>query len=111
MAGGEVFAQSYAALAPFGRVVAYGIASRQANDLRTGDLMSRSKGVVGFWLMHCLGRPAMVDEALADLFARVQAGTLRVVVGETYALSDARRAQEDLAARRTTGKLLLDPSR
>ena len=52
--------------------------------------MRRSHAVVGFWLMHCLGRPAMIDEALADLFARVAAGELRVVVGGTYPL--ARRA-------------------
>ncbi|HEY3020696.1 MAG TPA: zinc-binding dehydrogenase [Solirubrobacteraceae bacterium] len=53
----------------------------------------------------------MVDEALADLFARAQRGELRVVVGGTYPLSEAARAQIDLAERRTRGKLLLDPSR
>jgi NADPH:quinone reductase len=65
---------------------------------------------VGFWLMRCLGQPTMVDEALADLFGRAARGELRAVVGETYPLADAARAQEDLAARRTTGKLLLDPA-
>jgi NADPH2:quinone reductase len=39
------------------------------------------------------------------------AGELRTVVGGTYSLSEARRAHEDLRARRTTGKLVLDPSR
>ena len=72
--------------------------------------MGRSRAVVGFWLMHCLGRPEMVDEALADLYARAARGELRAVVGATYALSDARQAQIDLAERRTTGKVLLDPS-
>jgi NADPH:quinone reductase len=110
MAGGEVFEQSMNALAPFGRCVTYGIASREQNELRTGALMRRSHAVVGFWLMHCLGRPAMIDEALADLFERVRAGELRVVVGGTYGISEAARAQTELAERRTTGKLLLDPS-
>jgi NADPH2:quinone reductase len=32
-----------------------------------------------------------------------------VRIGGTYPLSDAARAQEDLAGRRTTGKLLLLP--
>jgi NADPH2:quinone reductase len=31
-------------------------------------------------------------------------------VGEVYPMSEARRAHEDLAARRTAGKLLLDPT-
>ena len=109
MAGGEVFEQSLAALAPFGRIVTYGIASRQPNQVSTGSLMRRSRAVVGFWLMHCVGRPQMIDEALADLFARVQRGELRAHVGATYGLADAARAQVDIAERRTMGKVLLDP--
>jgi NADPH2:quinone reductase len=109
MSGGKVFEASLAALAPFGRLVAYGIASQEANDVNTGALMRRSAAVVGFWLMHCLGKPAMVDEALTDLFGRVARGELRAVVGETYPLIDAARAHKDLQGRRTQGKLLLDP--
>jgi NADPH2:quinone reductase len=110
MAGGPVFEQSLAALAPFGRLVAYGIASGRPNEVNTGALMRKSRAVVGFWLMHCIGRPEMVDEALSDLFARAGRGELRVVLGGTYPLADAGRAQEDLAGRRTTGKVLLDPT-
>jgi NADPH:quinone reductase len=110
MAGGRVFEECMGALAPFGRCVTYGIASEEANTVQTGALMRRSQAVVGFWLMHCIGRPAMIDEALADLFARVAAGELRAVVGGTYPLADAARAQVDLRERRTTGKVLLDPT-
>ena len=110
MAGGEVFERSLAALAPFGRLVTYGIASGENNAVRSGDLMRRSRAVVGFWLLHCLGRPAMVDEALADLFARVARGELRAVAGPAYPLAEAAQAQRDLVARRTTGKVTLDPT-
>jgi NADPH2:quinone reductase len=109
MAGGAVFDACLDALAPFGRLVAYGIASREQNDVRSGALMRKSRAVVGFWFMHCLGRRDMVEEPLAELFGRAARGELRVVVGATYPLSDAARAQVDLAERRTTGKLLLDP--
>jgi NADPH:quinone reductase len=110
MAGGEVFDACLAALAPFGRLVTYGIASGKGNEVHTRKLMGRSRAVVGFWLMHCLGKPAMIDEALPDLFERTARGELRAVVGATYPLSEARQAQIDLAERRTTGKVLLDPS-
>jgi NADPH:quinone reductase len=110
MAGGEVFEQSLHALAPFGRLVAYGNASGRPNEVQTGRLMRRSASVVGFWLMHLLGRPETVAEPLADLFARTARGELRAVVGATYPLADAARAHTDMEARRTTGKLLLDPS-
>ena len=111
MSGGRVFSESAEALAPFGRIVAYGIAGREQNTLETGRLMRKSRSVVGFWLMHCLGRRDMVEEPLADLFERVARGEIIPQVGETYPLSEVRRAHEDLQGRRTSGKLLLDPSR
>jgi NADPH:quinone reductase len=111
MAGGRVFEQSAEALAPFGRIVTYGIASREQNNLQTGRLMRKSRAVIGFWLMHCLGRRDMIEEPLADLFERTARGELKPQIAETYALSDVRRAHEDLQGRRTSGKLLLDPSR
>jgi NADPH:quinone reductase len=111
MAGGRVFDASLEALAPFGRLIAYGIASREQNTVSSGALMRRSQAVVGFWLMHALRDREMLDSPLRDLFGRIADGSLRVVEGETYGLSEARRAHEDLQARRTTGKLLLDPQR
>jgi NADPH:quinone reductase len=110
MAGGKVFDECLSVLAPFGRLVTYGIASREQNTVRSGALMRGSQSVVGFWLMHCLGREDMVSGPLEDLYARAARGELKPLVGETYPLSEVRRAHEDLAARRTSGKLLLDPS-
>ena len=111
MAGGAVFDASFDALGPFGRIVVCGIASREQNEVRTGKLLRTSRSVVGFWLYHLLDRPAHVDEALGDLFARAERGELRVVVGGTYPLAEAARAHVDLVERRTTGKLILDPTR
>jgi NADPH2:quinone reductase len=110
MAGGQIFEGSLRALAPFGRLVTYGMASREQNEIRNGHLMRKSRGVIGFWLMHLLARPEMLREPLADLLDRAARGELRVVVGGTYPMSDVRRAHEDLQARRTSGKLLLDPA-
>jgi NADPH2:quinone reductase len=112
MAGGRVFEQSAEALAPFGRIVVYGVASREQNDLRTGRLMRKSRGVIGFWLMHCLERPeTMMREPLRDLFERAARGELEPQLGTVYPLSQVRQAHEDLVGRRTTGKLVLDPHR
>jgi NADPH:quinone reductase len=110
-AGGRVFDAGMDALAPFGRMVAYGISSREQNQVRTGRLLRRSQSVIGFWLFEALKHPELVDGPLRELFSYLADGTLRVVEGETYPLSQARRAHEDLQARRTTGKLMLDPRR
>jgi NADPH2:quinone reductase len=110
MAGGRIFDASLKALAPFGRLVTYGMASREQSTIRNGALMRKSRGVIGFWLMHLLARPDLLRDPLTDLLDRAARGELRVVVGGTYPMSDVRRAHEDLQARRTSGKLLLDPA-
>jgi len=116
MAGGAVFDASYAALAPFGRIVVCGIASQQPNEVSTGSLLRHSRSVVGFYLFHCLPvpdgvqRPRMFAEGLFELFARAASGELRTVIGATYPLERAAQAHIDLRERRTMGKLLLDPA-
>jgi NADPH2:quinone reductase len=71
--------------------------------------MQRSRAVIGFWLAHCMSRPHMMDAAVEDLLGLVAAGDLRPVVGGRYPLTAVREAHQDLLARRTTGKLVLDP--
>jgi NADPH2:quinone reductase len=110
MSGGAVFDASYATLAPFGRIVVCGIATSEPNQVRTSSLLRHSRAAVGFYIFHCLRRPGMFAEALTDLFARAASGELRAIVGHTYPLAQAAQAHSDLRARRTTGKLLLDPA-
>ena len=110
MSGGKAFDQELRVLAPFGRMVAFGIASRDENEVRTGHLMRNSRAVIGFWLVHLFRDPAATSAAIGDLLAAVEAGELEVVIGGVHPLSDARAAHEALAARTTQGKLLLDPA-
>jgi NADPH:quinone reductase len=97
-------------LAPFGRLVTFGIASREIPEpVDVVALNRHSRGVLGFWLAHCFQRPGMFDGPARELLELVAAGELRTVLGGTYPLMDARRAHEDLRARRSVGKLVLDP--
>ena len=112
MTGGHVFSGSLSALAPFGRLVTYGMAARQETpSVPPGALMNKSRAVIGFWLAHCMARPQMMDAAMNDLLAMVSAGDLKPVIGGRYPLSNVKDAHQDLLARRTTGKLVLDPTR
>ena len=110
MTGGETFEACLRTLAPFGRLVSFGIATREQNQVATGHLMRHSRAVIGFWLMHLIPRREEIAAMTSDLHDAVAAGELEVVVGDVYPLADVRRAHEDLTARRTTGKLLLDPA-
>jgi NADPH2:quinone reductase len=110
MVGGSTFEQSLSAVAHFGRLVHFGQAGREgAPSVNPGKLMATSRGVIGFWLMHLIGYPGRLGEALDDMFEAIRAGELEVIVGDTYPLEDARRAHEDIRARSTTGKLVLTP--
>jgi NADPH2:quinone reductase len=112
MTGGHVLDGSLSALAPFGRLVAYGMAGREApKPVNVPALMGTSRAVIGFWLAHCMTRPEMMDTAMTDLLSMVADGTLKPVSGGRYPLTAVREAHQDLRARRTTGKLTLDPSR
>lgn len=111
MVGGSTFDGSLAALAPFGRLVFFGMAGRERpSPVDPAQLLQKSRSVIGFWLAHCMARPQeMLAEPVRELLDMVAAGELRPVVGGTYPLSEARRAHEDMRARKTTGKLLIDP--
>jgi NADPH2:quinone reductase len=111
MTGGAVTDASLAALAPFGRLAFYGMASRTPpSPVALGGLLARSTTVAGMWLVHALAVPGLLQTALSDLYGLVEQGTLRVIPGGEYPLSQARRAHEELRARRTVGKIVLDPS-
>lgn len=112
MVGGPTFDGSLKALAPWGRLIVFGMASRTPpTPVAPASLMVGSKTVMGFWLVDCMSRDGMLAEPMTELLSMVAAGTLQPVVGATYPLSDVRRAHEDLRARRTTGKVVLDPTR
>jgi NADPH2:quinone reductase len=111
MSGGDAFDAELSALAPLGRMAVFGIASREQRDVSTAALLRGSKAVIGFWLVHLLARRDLAAPMIGELLGAVAAGELKVTVGGVYPLSEAARAHEDIISRRTTGKLLLDPSR
>lgn len=110
MSGGDAFQQQLRTLAPFGRMVAFGIASREEPEVRIGHLMRNSRAVIGFWLVHMIARREELVRTIGELMSWVAAGELEVLIGGVYPLGDAAKAHEDIISRTTQGKLLLDPS-
>jgi NADPH2:quinone reductase len=111
MSGGDAFDAELAALAPLGRMVVFGNASRENREVSTGALLQGSKAVIGFWLVHMLSRRELAVPLIGDLLGALATGALRVTIGDVYPLSEAARAHQALESRASTGKLLLDPSR
>lgn len=110
MVGGPVFDGGLKALAPFGRLVTFGMAGRvPPGKVDPGMLMGTSRAVIGFWLVHCMTKPGMMDAAVEDLLNLVVSGDVKPIVGGSYPLEEARKAHEDIRSRATSGKLMLVP--
>ncbi|HVT00146.1 MAG TPA: zinc-binding dehydrogenase [Solirubrobacterales bacterium] len=110
MSGGDAFDAELATLAPLGRLVVFGNASREERSVATGALLQGSKAVIGFWLVHVLARRDLAVPLIGELLGALATGALQVTVGGVYPLSEAARAHRALESRDSAGKLLLDPS-
>lgn len=108
--GKATFDRSLEALRHRGLMVLYGAASGpvplfELQRLQMGGSLFVTRPTLGDYIVT----REELTERTNELFDWVTAGKLKVNVGGTYGLADASRAHEDLAARRTTGKLLLAP--
>ena len=108
--GASTFDASLRSLARRGTMVLFGGSSGQVppfdpQRLSSGGSLSLTRPTLTDFVV---GRDELLARA-SELFGWVADGRVRVTVGATYPLADAHRAHEDLAARRTTGKLLLLP--
>ncbi|MEV4178905.1 quinone oxidoreductase [Nonomuraea sp. NPDC049709] len=97
-------------LRPRGLMALYGAASGPVPPLDPQTLNKKgSLFLTRPTLIHYIAEREELLRRASDLFGWIAAGQLRINVSHRYPLADARQAHEDLAARRTTGKLLLIP--
>jgi NADPH2:quinone reductase len=108
--GKATFDASLSVLRPRGMMVLFGGSSGQVPPFDPqrlnsgGSLYLTRPTLADYTAVH-----AELEWRARDLFGAIAKGELSVRVGGAYPLADAPRAHEDLAARRTTGKLLLIP--
>lgn len=108
--GRDTVDQSLASLKVRGLLALFGAASGPVppfdlSRLAAGGSLSVIRPSMGNYLQT----PEERRWRSGELFAAVLDGTLNVRVGATYPLAEAAKAHEDLAARLTTGKVLLVP--
>jgi NADPH2:quinone reductase len=108
--GGDVFARSFATLNPLGVVVAAGFAGGWWEPLDPAPLVGRNVGVLGFYLGRLMRhRPEVVADAVAEIVALWEAGSVRPLVGATFPLAQAGEAHRLIEERRSVGKVVLVP--
>jgi NADPH2:quinone reductase len=108
--GAATFEASLAALRRRGMLVSFGNASGAVPPFAILRLSTMGS--------LFLTRPTLADYIVSredllrragDVFRWIQDGTLTIRIGHTYPLAEAAQAQEDLAGRKTTGKVLIVP--
>lgn len=108
--GKDTFTGSLDCLRPMGMMVSYGNASGPVPPIDLLQLSQRgSLFITRPSLMHYTAKRDDLVALGTELFAQVVAGTVRIEVNQTYALSDASQAHRDLEGRKTTGSTILIP--
>lgn len=106
--GGDTFDRSRRCVAFEGRIVVLGFASGTSARLPTNHLFVKNYTVHGLhWPLYERLRPDLVQECHEKLLEGHGAGHLRPLVDSVRDLAEVPRALDDLAARRTTGKVVI----
>ena len=112
MTGGPMFEQTLSVLAPFGRMVVYGAASRERAALEVPKLIPFNHTIVGYYVSAWFTqRPQAAVDALTQLIDLIRSGRVDVQVGNVFPLADAAAAHRVLEARTSVGKIVLKPWR
>jgi NADPH:quinone reductase len=108
--GKDTFDASLSVLRPRGMMVLFGGSSGQVPPFQIQRLNSGgSLFLTRPTLANYVADRTELRWRASDIFTWIAKGELSVRIGAEYPLADAARAHEDLAARRTTGKLILVP--
>lgn len=105
---GDLATEAFASLSEFGRWIIYGVRTNDKNGLPAEALwpmIGKNISLTGFNLEGSLH---LVPGALAELFKRVNDGSVKIEIGR-YPLTDVRRVHTLFEERKTTGKLILIP--
>ena len=108
--GGDVFDLSTKCIAFGGRLLVIGFASGRIPSIQVNRILLKNIAVVGLhWGAYRQHDPGRIPQAMDALFELYRQGKLRPVVSSTWPLTQAAAALEQIASRRSVGKVLLLP--
>ena len=109
--GKDTYQGSLNSLASRGAMVLYGQSSGKVPPFDTAIL--NAKGSLSLWrpsLTDYVSSKVDVNNRAGDIFRWIKERNLSVTIGDTFPLSEAWKAHQQLASRTTIGKLLLLPN-
>jgi NADPH2:quinone reductase len=105
--GGDIGEQSLNCLAPFGRLVVYGVASGRLASYAGSQLMHKNQSIAGYWLTSRLAHDGSSAQVVPQLLELAGQGTIKSVVRHVFPLEEAAEAHRAISGRHTTGKVVL----
>ncbi|MET3664243.1 quinone oxidoreductase [Caulobacter sp. 1776] len=107
--GKDTWEASLKSLAKRGMLVTFGNASGPVPPFAPLELGAKSAYVTRPRLFDYIASTEELDESAEALFAVIGSGAVKIDIGQTFPLAEARAAHEALEGRRTTGATLLIP--
>jgi len=108
--GGQNLVDSIGALAYRGTLVSVGLAGRAGSNVEARDLWAQNNALRGVFLGGVLMTEYPRAHAMiADLFARVADGGLRVEIDRTFPLAEAAAAHAYIESRQAFGRVVMTP--
>jgi NADPH2:quinone reductase len=108
--GGDIFDLSTKCIAFSGRLLVVGFASGRIPTIQVNRILLKNIAVVGLhWGAYRQHDPGKIGEAMTALFGLYARGAIRPVISSTHPLREAAAALEEIASRRSVGKVLLIP--
>lgn len=108
--GGDRFTDSLRSLAPEGRMLVVGFAGGEIPTVKVNRLLLSNTEVVGVaWGEYAFSHPGYLQDQWTRLLPHLASGAVDPFVGGTYPLTEAAAAVGELAARRATGTLVVEP--
>ncbi|KAI1808338.1 NAD(P)-binding protein [Daldinia bambusicola] len=109
--GRSTFDASLEVVARKGTLVSFGNASGPVPPFTIARLGAKNVRLLRTSLFGYVATREELEHYVTELFGFIASGEIDVRVHEVYPLSEVARAHADLEGRKTTGKLLLDPSK
>jgi NADPH2:quinone reductase len=107
--GKDTWDASFKSLAKRGMLVTFGNASGPVPPFAPLELGAKSAYVTRPRLFDYIATTQELDESADALFSVIGSGAVKIDIGQTFPLAEARVAHEALEGRRTTGATLLIP--
>jgi NADPH2:quinone reductase len=108
--GGDVFNRSLKCIAWNGRLLVIGFASGHIPTVRVNRILLKNIAVTGLhWGAYLAKEPGRVRESFEALVELHAAGRIEPVIFKAYGLGDLPFALQELASRKTYGKLIVVP--